>query len=93
MIDDEEPSRTGTPQPPQLNEKDGDSKDDTGNGEKADTASGNTGKDPEKNGDDEGRKSEEDKPVPPPKTTTADLSPDVRAKLRKLEKLEKTYPG
>lgn len=96
VIDDEEPSRSATPQPPSAIEKNsdnGDSNDSTAHGEKGDTAAGNTAKDSEKNGDDEGRKSEGDKPVPPPKTTAADLPPDIRARLRKLDKLEKTYPG
>lgn len=96
VIDDEEPSRSGTPQPSTASEKspvDGESKNVAEDGEKGDTGSGNTTKDPEKNGDNEGRNSEGDKPVPPPKTTAADLPPDIRAKLRKLDKLEKTYPG
>lgn len=99
VIDDEEPSRTATPAPfsEVKNAGNGESKDDTTaeGGEKGDTGTGNTDKDPEKNGEVDGRKSEGDRPVPPPKatTTTTDLPPDVRAKLRKLEKLEKTYPG
>lgn len=99
VIDDDEPSQIATPtfapshEP--KNAEDGNGKEEnTAMGEKGDTGAGNTAKDPEKNGEDEGSKSEGDKPVPPPKaTTTADLPPDVRAKLRKLDKLEKTYPG
>lgn len=100
VIDDEEPSRTATPLPPSSQEaKNGeteDSKDGTAvEDDKSDTGAGNTAKDPEKDGDDVGRKSEGDKPVPPPKTTTTttDLPPDIRTRLRKLDKLEKTYPG
>lgn len=96
VIDDEEPSRSATPQPPSASEKsteNGEAKNVAGDADKGDTLSGNTTKDPEKNGDNEGRKSEGDKPVPPPKTTAEDLPPEIRAKLRKLEKLEKTYPG
>lgn len=96
VIDDEESSRSATPQPSVASEKNsenGGSNNTAEDGEKGDTGSGNTTTDPEKNGDNEGRKSEGDKPLPPPKTTAADLAPDVRAKLRKLDKLEKTYPG
>lgn len=88
IIDDDEPSRATTPRPP-TDEKapqNGDSS------EKGEEGGGNT-KDLEKNGDDEGR-SEADKPAPPPKpTATSELPPEVRARLRKLEKLEATYPG
>lgn len=98
VIDDEEPSRSATPMPPSSHElkksENGDAKDEnTAEGEKGDKGTGNNAKDPEKNGEDEGRKSEGDKPVPPPKATNTELPPDIRAKLRKLEKLEKTYPG
>lgn len=96
VIDDEEPSRSATPQPSTASEKNaenGESKSVAEDGEKGDTESGNTTKDPEKNGDNEGRQSEGDKPVPPPKYTPVELPPDIRAKLRKLDKLEKTYPG
>lgn len=98
VIDDEEPSRSATPMPPTSQDskspENGDTVDDKAEeGEKGGTGAGNTAKDTDKNGDDEGRKSEGDKPAPPPKPTTTELPPDVRAKLRKLEKLEKTYPG
>lgn len=98
VIDDEEPSRSATPMPPtsqeSKNTENGDTENDKAEeSEKGATGAGNTAKDPEKDGEDQGRKSEGDKPAPPPKTTAADLPPDVRAKLRKLEKLEKTYPG
>ncbi|CAN8099927.1 unnamed protein product [Discula destructiva] len=100
VIDDDEPSRSGTPQPRPSNEKsseNGESKDVKGDGEKGATGAGNTTTDADKNGDAGGLKAEGDKPVPPPKTAVAaagaaDLPPDVRAKLRKLDKLEKTYP-
>lgn len=98
VIDDEEPSRSATPMPltsqDNKNVENGDAKDvNTAEGGNGGTGTGNNVKDPEKNDVDEGRKSEGDRPIPPPKATTTDLPPDVRAKLRKLEKLEKTYPG
>lgn len=97
VIDDDEPSRTGTPLPP-SEEHNGESQEEGNHdGEKGDTSSGNAGKDPEKTGGDDGDDPDGDKPEPPPKYSAApaspELSPDVRAKLRKLEKLEATYPG
>lgn len=98
VIDDDEPSRTATPLPP-SEEKNGENqeKEDSAEGEKNDASSGNTGKDSEKTGGDDGQKPDGDKPVPqskpPAAAASTELSPDVRAKLRKLEKLEATYPG
>lgn len=86
VIDDDEPSRATTPRPPTEEKapQNGDSGGDAG--------FGNT-QDPENNGGDDG-KSEGDKPLPPPKPVAApELPPEVRARLRKLEKLEATYPG
>lgn len=88
VIDDDEPSRATTPRPPTEEKapQNGDSSD------KADTGAGN-GKETENNGGDEDQ-SEADRPVPPPKPVAApELSPELRARLRKLEKLEATYPG
>lgn len=100
-IDDEEPSRVATPIPStdQKASQDGEDpisnsaeategeKEDNGNDkgkekEKDDSGSGATGKTPEKsNASSEKR------------AGTSDLPADVRAKLRKLEKLEGAYPG
>lgn len=90
VIDDDEPSRSSTPLPPseqkEKRPQNGDSKGD------GDPITGED-KDSEKKGTD-GQTLEGDKPVPPPKpAATPELPPDVRAKLRKLEKLEATYPG
>lgn len=101
--DDDEPSRTATPLPSSEDKKpdNGDSKDDDGGqddkgkGNGGDTGAGNTAKDLAKNGGDDDQTPEGGpKPMPPPKPAAAlELPPDVRAKLRKLEKLEATYPG
>lgn len=84
VIDDDEPSRATTPRPA-TDEKapqNGESGSDVGNT-----------KEYENNGDDDG-KSEGDRPVPPPKSVaTPEFPPELRARLRKLEKLEATYPG
>lgn len=98
VIDDEEPSRTATPAPTSTEKKsseNGDSKEGGAQGEKGDTEAGSTGKDAEKNGADDNTKKADSssKPLPTPKSTSPELSPDVRARLRKLEKLEATYPG
>lgn len=90
VIDDDEPSRSTTPLPPSEQKEqvlqNGDSKGD------GDTGTGDD-KDSEKKGTDV-QASDEDRPVPPPKPAASpELPPDVRAKLRKLEKLEATYPG
>lgn len=86
VIDDDEPSRATTPRPP-TDEKA------PQNGESSgDAGVGNT-KQSEDNGDEEGR-SEGDKSVPPPKSVAVpEYPPELRARLRKLEKLEATYPG
>lgn len=101
--DDEEPSRSATPLPLSEDKKsvNGDAKHDTPDGETRDTAAGsvNPSKDTGKNGDvaDGDQKSPDgDRPAPPSKPKPAgssELPPEVRAKLRKLEKLESTYPG
>lgn len=98
VIDDDEPSRTATPLPP-SEEKNGETQEKEGGaeGENVDTSSGNTGKDLEKTAEDDSHKPTGGKPLSSSKPTTAaaspELPPDVRAKLRKLEKLEATYPG
>lgn len=90
VIDDDEPSRSSTPLPPsEQKEKRSQNGDSKGDG---DTGTGDN-RDLEKKGT-EAQTSDGDKSVPPPKSTTSlELPPDVRAKLRKLEKLEATYPG
>lgn len=104
VIDDDELSRTATPLPPSEEKEktpgeEGGAQDEMsgGDAEKGDAGAGNTAKDAEKNGGDDGGSPEGDKPVPPPKpaaaATAPELPPEVRAKLRKLEKLEATYPG
>lgn len=97
VIDDEEPSRSTTPLPPSehKNSQDGGdgSQDDRPDGDKGDTGAGHGSRDPEKDGGGDEKRADEDKPVPPPKPAAAELPPEVRARLRKLEKLEATYPG
>lgn len=86
VIDDDEPSRANTPRPP-TDEKTPQIGESSGDAETGDT------KEPGSNGDDQG-KFEGDKPVPPPKSVAvSEFSPEIRARLRKLEKLEATYPG
>lgn len=100
-IDDEEPSRVATPVPSTDQNTSQDGEDPTSNAieaaegeredndndkgkekEQDDSGSGGMGKTPEKsNASSEKRAS------------TSDLPADVRAKLRKLEKLEGAYPG
>lgn len=102
--DDDELSRTTTLVPPSEEKEktpgeEGGAQDEVGGGddEKGDTGAGNTAKEAEKKGGDDGSSPDGDKPVPPPKpaaaATAPELPPEVRAKLRKLEKLEATYPG
>lgn len=96
--DDDEPARTATSLPPAEEKKpdNGIPKDDGGQDEKGgDTGAGSTAKGLANNtGDDDQKAEEGHKPVPPPKPAAIpELPPDVRAKLRKLEKLEATYPG
>lgn len=92
VIDDEsEPSRATTPMPPAAND---DSKTDNGNAQ-------NNGSD-EKNADDSKDDASSGKnqdggadasAARPEATKSQELSPEIRQKLRKLEKLEATYPG
>lgn len=94
VIDDEEPSRTATPAPTSNEKKSSEHEESKGGGTQGDTEAESTGKDPEKNGgDDTTKKPDSSKPLPTPKTAATELPPDVRARLRKLEKLEGTYPG
>lgn len=95
VIDDDEPSRANTPKPPSDEQapQNGDGKDGGPASDEAGAsakAEGNA--QPAKDGEARA-KDDEQKPVPPPKNDTSELPPDVRTKLRKLEKLEATYPG
>lgn len=77
LDDSEEPSRAGTPKPPAMEDKTDEKK------EKVEEAG--------QNGDE---KKEGDAGAATAAPAAApELSPEVRTKLRKLEKLEKTYPG
>lgn len=78
LDDSEEPSRAGTPKPA------ADAMDDKGDEKVKDKAE--EGQNGEKADEAEGAASAAPAAAP-------ELSPEVRLKLRKLEKLEKTYPG
>lgn len=95
VIDDDEPSRSNTPKPPSDDNapQNGDGKDvGTANDEAGTPTKSEGSAQPTKDAD--GRaKDDEQKPAPPPKNDASELPPDVRTKLRKLEKLEATYPG
>ena len=86
--DDDEPSRANTPKPPSDDQapQNGDEKD-AGTSAKSE-GNAQPAKDAEARA-----KEDEQKPAPPPKNDTHELPLDVRTKLRKLEKLEATYPG
>jgi hypothetical protein len=75
--DSEEPSRSGTPAIPEMKPE--------VIGEKGATA--------ETTGADEGEVVNEKAVILPKPSTTTDLPPDVRSKLRKLDKLEARYQG
>lgn len=95
VIDDDEPSRANTPKPPADDQtpQNGDEKDTAPASGEAGPATG-AGDTAQPGKDAEARpRDDEHKPVPPPKHETNELPPDVRTKLRKLEKLEATYPG
>lgn len=106
VIDDDEPSRSTTPLPASDEKRsvNGDAKGDTpegdvkGEGKKNATAAGSgsnsNGPDPTDKADKNGNVTDGDRTAPPTRpTAVTELPPDVRAKLRKLEKLESTYPG
>jgi hypothetical protein len=95
VIDDDEPSRANTPKPPSDEQaQNGDDKvagsanDEAGASSKAE---GNAH--PSKDAEARTKHDDEQKPAPPPKNDPHELPPDIRTKLRKLEKLEATYPG
>lgn len=91
VIDDEEPSRVSTPVPPppyEESQEKGKEKEKTNSeGDDDDTIVAES-----TNGDNNSEK-EEKASLLPPKPAAPELPPDVLTKLRKLEKLEKTYPG
>lgn len=88
VIDDDEPTRASTPLPP-SEKKDKQVQDDVSKGDGAEDT-----KDPEKGGVETQKTEGDNQAVSPSKSTAApDLPQEVRAKLRKLEKLEATYPG
>ena len=85
VIDDsDEPSRAGTPKPP-VPEKDGPAKE-------TDEKSTEKTEKPEK---DQGAEKAADSKAATPATQpkSSDLPPEIKQRLRKLEKLEATYPG
>lgn len=91
VLDDSEDSRAGTPLPPTMSEDKGDDKlPGPKKAENAETTRQN-GSDKEQPGAEESARHEKkpDKPA----TAGVEVSPEIRAKLRKLEKLEATYPG
>lgn len=89
VIDDsDEPSRSGTPAPPPPPEKDNidGGRMSAPKGEEGDKSLANGANADKEHADD---KSKEDGDAPAP----AELSPEIKQRLRKLEKLESTYPG
>jgi hypothetical protein len=83
VIDDgEDLSRSGTPKPAMTDEK--------GGAEAAASADGSTQDNNEKAAPADGQAAEKSDASATPK---AELTPEIRTKLRKLEKLEATYPG
>ncbi|KAK1641450.1 hypothetical protein BDP81DRAFT_133571 [Colletotrichum phormii] len=83
LDDSEEPSRAGTPKP--AADKDGNmDKSEENVKDKAEEG---------QNGDKEQEKGAEGAAAAAAPPAAAELSPEVKMKLRKLEKLEKTYPG
>lgn len=95
VIDDEELSRANTPKPPSDDNapQNGDGKDGGPASDEAGTPTKSEGNAQTTKEADTRAKDDEQKPVPPPKNDASELPPDVRTKLRKLEKLEATYPG
>lgn len=94
MIDDsDEPSRAATPLPPNAaDEKKPDNANDQGNapGEKSPEAQTSN----DETSTEKGQDGVADAPASKPQTPKPqELSPEIRQKLRKLEKLEATYPG
>lgn len=86
VIDDsDEPSRAGTPKPP-VPEKDGPAKE---------TDEKSTEKTTEKSDKDQGTEKAAGTKASTPATQSksSDLPPEIKQRLRKLEKLEATYPG
>lgn len=92
--DDDEPSRTSTP-PPQYQDIKSDAQDKDGGAlsEMHEVKAGDDGADAEKTGAGDGLKPEGTQSATSSKAASVELPADVRAKLRKLEKLEATYPG
>lgn len=90
VIDDsDEPSRAGTPKPPAA-------ADEAKAGTSTDQTSGADGKPSETKDESATDKAAEgvaDAPKPEPPAKPQELTPEIRQKLRKLEKLEATYPG
>lgn len=100
VIDDsDEPSRTGTPKPnPSEKDTGGDepNKVDSMNGEKAaekgETKNDKTGAEADKGSQDDPSKEKQSvDPAAPP--ATSELPHEIKQRLRKLDKLEATYPG
>lgn len=92
MIDDsDEPSRAGTPKPPAAA--------DETKGEKSTEQTSDSDDKPSETKDesaaDKAPEGVADAPAakPEPPAKSQELTPEIRQKLRKLEKLEATYPG
>jgi hypothetical protein len=95
VIDDsDDPSRAATPMPSQA-ENDGATADAAvTNSESAEGPGGSTSAGDGKDGNDEAAASVGQSEKPEAKIpATVDLPPEIKQKLRKLEKLESTYPG
>lgn len=94
LDDSEEPSRAGTPKPvpPEKDVKDTDSNPQNGISHKTQDGK-EEGAMEKKSGSQDGSPSQPRVTELAPTPAASELSPEVRQKLRKLEKLEATYPG
>jgi hypothetical protein len=94
VIDDSEESRVGTPMPEMKEKAEG--ADAVGQEKPKTNVAAAAGQDQELMSREDGDRKEditEKSSEPAPAAPSKDLPSDVRAKLKKLEKLEATYPG
>lgn len=100
VIDDsDDPSRTGTPKPaPPEKDAGGQEPKEEGGGDedepmrKSEYKNDEAGEKPAEGSQDEPTK-EKQAPEPAASATMAELPPEIKQRLRKLDKLEATYPG
>ena len=95
VIDDsDDPSRAGTPKPPGADDTDVKRKLENTTDDPLSNGSGKDAQPAEGENQKEQVDGEDNAPAQAPKPTPpSDLTPEIRQKLRKLEKLEATYPG